>query len=88
MENNSSRRFNFHSFFPDTKELHPLLTPLRTFEVSLIARFIPTPHKLKVIATLSKSWLHFVYQNYAWSEFPSKTQIAFLSGYLNFLEQF
>ena len=37
---------------------------------------------------LSRSWLRFIFQNYAWSQFPLHSHIFLLSGYLSFLEHF
>ena len=37
---------------------------------------------------LSGSWLSFIFRNYAWTRFPQPTEVAFISGFLTFFDQF
>ena len=37
---------------------------------------------------LSRSWLRFIFKNYAWSRLPLRSEIFLLSGFLAFVDSF
>ena len=73
MEGKTGQRFAYRDHFLPSELLLPLLPPLRTFEASLVARFIPSVDKIATLITLNKSWLTFIFQNYAWTQFPCES---------------
>ena len=65
-----------------------MLGLLRDFEVSVIVKFLSFSERLKVLMLLSRSWLRFIFKNYAWSSFPTQSQVFLVSGFLNFINSF
>ena len=88
MKTKADLPFAYSAFFLPPEKLKPLLSLLREFEVSEIAKFVPTPLKLRVLMVLSRSRLTFIFRNHAWTEFPSKSQIFLVSGFLSFFDSF
>ena len=85
MEKKRALPSSYSSFFLPPSLLKPLLSPLREFEVSEIAKFVPFSVKLKVLMV---SWLTFIFKNYAWAKFPSKSEVFLVSGFLSFFDSF
>ena len=72
----------------DLSQRPPLLAPLRLFECSIIARFLPAKTKLLVISLLNTSWNSLVSKNYAWTHLPTLTKHCSLTSFLSFVERF
>ena len=88
MEKKKLFHFIYSAFSLPPSQLMPLLPPLREFEVHQVIMFLPSPFKLKVLMVLSRSWLTFIFKNYAWLKFPSKSEVFLVSGFLSFFDSF
>ena len=73
---------------PNKGEEAALLSRLRVFEVSIIARFLTAREKLTVCCLLNRSWFNSIYKNYFWARLPDFPPQVSKYQKIDFLRQF